>query len=87
MNVIRKEGKIMCSQSCLCNSCYTKNSCSNCIYSKESPVSYCYYSGIQKCSHYRPFGTKLITENKEKILFKADNFIADSQQIIEQFTS
>jgi len=33
----------MCSQSCLCNSCYTKNNCSDCIYSEESPVSYCYF--------------------------------------------
>lgn len=41
----------MCVKSCLCNSCYKKNTCSDCEYIKIHKESECHIKGITKCGY------------------------------------
>ncbi|KIE47297.1 hypothetical protein U732_1100 [Clostridium argentinense CDC 2741] len=42
----------MCVNSCLCNSCYKKKTCSDCEYISNHKDTECYVDGIKECSNY-----------------------------------
>ena len=48
----------MCVQSCLCNSCFKKNTCSDCEYIKEHEKDNCYIGGVTECENYMIRGNK-----------------------------
>lgn len=55
----------MCVKLCQCNSCFTKNTCVDCIHCDGNKDVDCTKAGIQNCIGYRPFGTRLMTFNRK----------------------
>lgn len=43
----------MCVSICQCNSCYKRNTCSDCVYNFDIKKCDCMTTGIQNCPHYR----------------------------------
>lgn len=46
----------MCVKSCLCNSCYKKNTCSDCEYIENQKEVDCYIEGVTKCPNKKDRG-------------------------------
>ena len=56
----------MCVKTCECNSCYTRNTCTDCIYCNNNKNVDCSKNGVQNCGSYRPFGSRLMIHNKQQ---------------------
>lgn len=64
----------MCVMKCECNSCYTRNSCTDCIYIDDTKDVDCRKDGVQGCNSYRRFGSRLMIHNEaDKIVGGKDD--------------
>lgn len=43
----------MCSRACLCNSCYKKKTCSDCLYISLHRDVDCFDGGVDECEFYK----------------------------------
>jgi hypothetical protein len=46
----------MCVKSCLCNSCYKKETCSDCSFIETHKAVECHIKGITKCEYFKKKG-------------------------------